>query len=297
MPDWIEYWCERLGLALRSRNYSKETEKNYRLAVKTFLARHPGPPRKWSKSLIRDFLLNLRLKEGYSPSTVNLYRDGLGFFCRHVTGNPACMEEIPRLKENKALPDVLSAASLKAMVAALTNPKHRLAISLIYGCGLRVGEVAALKIRDLDLERTTVHIRNGKGGKDRVTIFPASLEEDLRSYLQCYKPQVYLFESRRPGQALCKRSFQAIFKAASAKAGLRLEGGIHSLRHSFATHLLESGTDLKHIQVLLGHNNLKTTERYVHVSNRVLTRIKSPLDSILEAGKSMRTGAVQPPLV
>lgn len=280
--DWIALWCGKLSSALAARNYSKETEKNYRVAVKSLLTRHPGNPRAWTKALIQGFLLELRLKEKYSASTVNLYRDGIGFFCRHVVGNPACMRGIPRLKEEQVLPGVLPAHSLKAMMDSFSNPKHRLAMSLVYGCGLRVGEVANLKIQDLDFQRGSVHVRNGKGGKDRVTLFPVALKGDIQSYLAVYKPDIYLFESRIPGKALCKRTFQAIFKKACSKAGLRQIGGIHSLRHSFATHLLEGGTDLKLIQGLLGHSKMETTERYVHVSNRLLTRVKSPLDSILE---------------
>jgi integrase/recombinase XerD len=138
--DWIAFWCDRLSTALVSRNYSKETEKNYRAAVKTLLARHPGNPKAWTRSLVQGFLLELSQKQRFSASTVNLYRDGLGFFCRHVTGNIACMRGIPRLKEEKALPDVLSRSSMASMMASLTNPKHRLALGLIYGCGLRVGE-------------------------------------------------------------------------------------------------------------------------------------------------------------
>lgn len=288
--DWTAIWCDKLSSALKSRNYSKETEKNYLLAVRRILTRHPGNPRAWTQKRIQGFLLELHQKEGFSPSTVNLYRDGIGFFCRHVTKNLACMEGVARLKGEKALPDVLPAASLEAMIASLTNPKHRLALSLVYGCGLRVGEVAGLEIRDLDFERELVHIRNGKGKKERVTLFPLSLREAVRSYLACYKPKTYLFESHLPGKTLCKRTFQGIFKMACSKAGIRLQGGIHSLRHSFATHLLEGGTDLKLIQNLLGHNDMSTTERYLHVSNRLLTRVKSPMDSLFLPRRHDRTG-------
>jgi integrase/recombinase XerD len=154
-----------------------------------------------------------------------------------------------------------------------------------------------LKIRDLDFERGTVHIRNGKGRKDRVTLFPHSLKEEVRSYLACYKPLIHLFESGQGGKPLCKRTFQAVFKRVCAKVGIHQEGGIHSLRHSFATHLLEAGTDLKLIQALLGHSKMETTERYLHVSKRMLTRVKSPLDSLREAAMEDRTRGGQLPLV
>jgi integrase/recombinase XerD len=284
--DWVTLWSDKLEREIHSRNYSPETRKNYRLALRTFMSRRPGNPHAWTKSAVRDFLLELKLKDGKSASTVNLYRDGLSFFCRHVTGNRACVTGIPRLKEEKTLPEVLEKSAVRCLSEVLGNPKHRLGLMLAHGCGLRVSELVALKTTDMDFARKVVNIRCGKGGKARIVMLPQALVHEIRAYLECYRPVTWLFESARRDKPLSKRSFQAVFSQACAKAGLKKEGGIHRLRHSFATHLLEEGTDLKLIQILLGHSQIKTTERYVHVSNRQLSRIKSPLDTLEEFQKA-----------
>lgn len=284
--DWLGIWSQKLSQAIRARNYSPQTQRNYLLSLKAFLAFRPGNPRDWRAREIRDFLSMLRHKQRLGPSTVNLYRDGLDFFCRHVTGNTSCMQGIPRLKESKALPDVLGQDRVGEVIGSLANPKHRLALSLAYGCGLRVSELAALKIEDILWSRNLVHVRQGKGGKDRLIMLPGTLVQPLRDYLACYKPLLHLFESQTPGRPLSRRAFQLIFTSACKKAGIPHKGGIHSLRHSFATHLLENGTDLRFIQVLLGHSNSKTTERYTHVAGHNLTRIRSPLDALGRQGAS-----------
>ena len=275
--DWIEYWSQKLHQAISARNYSQETLKNYNLALRAFMIYRPGPPRSWRQSDIRSFLAKLR-KEGKSASTVNLYRDGLAFFCKHVMGSASCLEAIPRMKEAHSHPAVLNSQQIALVLAKTENPKHRLAISIAFGCGLRLAELAALKVQELDFGRSIVHIRKGKGGKDRIVMLPETLKQPLRDYLACYQPAQYLFESHRAGHPLHRRSYQLIFTQACRKAGLGKVGGIHSLRHSFATHLLENGTDLRFIQALLGHSSSKTTERYTHVAAHNIRRIVSPVD-------------------
>jgi len=265
---------------IAARNYSPETFKNYDNALRAFLSAHPGPPHLWKKSQLQAFLLSLRKDKGLSAATVNLYRDGLSFFCQHVAKNPVRFDGVPRMKQITTLPIVLDAKSVSKVIGDVRNPKHKLALSLAYGCGLRVSELAALKIPDLDFARKIIRIRNGKGGKDRIVMFPESLEAPIREYLACYRPKTFVFESRQTGTALTRRSFQLVFETACKKAGLRKFGGIHSLRHSFATHLLENGTDLRFIQSLLGHNSSKTTVRYTHVAAHNVVRIVSPLDRL-----------------
>lgn len=281
MPmDWNAYCQGRLIKEARARNYSPETIKNYALALRALLEFNPGNPHLLGRTDVQDFLMKLKTKDNLSASTVNLYRDGIAFFCRHVLRNSGCLSGIPRLKENQSLPDVLDSTLIAKMLSAVGNPKHRLALSLAYGCGLRVGELAALKIISVDFQRKTIAIRNGKGGKDRLVMLPDSLEMPIREYLSVYQPQIYLFEARNSGHGMTKRSFQQVFKKACKTAGIVQEGGIHSLRHSFATHLLESGTDLRFIQALLGHSSSKTTERYTRVAANNIVRIQSPMDSI-----------------
>jgi integrase/recombinase XerD len=276
---WSDFWCHRLKQALKARNYSQETWKNYRLSLRAFLTTHPGAPKYWKRHAIQAFLSQLSAS-GKSASTVNLYRDGLAFFCKSVVGNAACLEGVPRLKESLTLPKILDAPKIPQLLSAVANPKHRLALSIAFGCGLRVAELAALKTQDLDFDRGIIQIRNGKGGKDRVVMLPESLRIPIREYLDCFKPVKYVFESRLAAKPLGKRTFQTVFKRACEKAGFKDMGGIHSLRHSFATQLLENGTDLRFIQALLGHSSMKTTERYTHVAAHQVRRIVSPMDRV-----------------
>lgn len=277
--DWAGYWSRKLKAALSARNYSKETFRNYDQALRSFMEKYPGAPKYWRKESIKSFLQSLQ-SAGLSPSTVNLYRDGLAFFCNQVIDAPECLDGIPRLKENQVLPQILDSKRIATVISGIRNPKHKLAMSLVYACGLRVSEVAALEAKNLDFERGVIQIKNGKGGKDRVVMIPGSLETPIQDYLACYKPNRYLFESAKPGRPLTRRSFQKVFRTSCDKAGIKDVGGIHSLRHSFATHLLESGTDLRFIQALLGHSSSKTTERYTHVASHNIRCIASPMDSL-----------------
>ena len=269
---------EKLRRELSQRNYSPHTLKNYAASLKAFLSTLPGPPCLWRSATIRNFL-DIQRKKGLNPATVNLHFDGLAFFCNHVAKVPNCLEGIPRLKESKPLPRVLDAGKVAAMINGIANPKHRLAISLSYGCGFRVAELAALRLSEIDFDRKVILIKNGKGMKDRMVMLPESLIEPIHDYLACYRPIVFLFESRIPGKPLTKRTFQVTFQEACERAGFN-GGGIHSLRHSFATHLLENGTDIRFIQALLGHSSLKTTERYTHIAAHNITRIVSPMDAL-----------------
>ncbi|MEO7423929.1 MAG: tyrosine-type recombinase/integrase [Fibrobacteria bacterium] len=279
--DWTGYWSNRLSLEIRARNYSKETAKNYLHALRKLLSFRPGDPRTIRSTEIRTFLAELHDRNGLSASTVNLYRDGVAFFFTHVLKVPLRLEGIPRLKENQTLPDVLSTETVRRMLESIGNPKHRLAMALAYGCGLRVGELSSLRISDIDFQRGTILIRKGKGGKDRVVMLPGSMTAPIHIYLKHYSPLTYLFESGIPGSRLTNRTFQMVFKNSCLRAGIVQQGGIHSLRHSFATHLLEGGTDLRYIQVLLGHSSSKTTERYTRVAVHGLARIKSPVDGLM----------------
>ena len=187
--------------------------------------------------------------------------------------------EIPRPKKKSTLPKVISKKDIVKIFAQVENPKHLLMLKLCYGMGLRVSEIVNLKVPDIDSSRMLVHIEGAKGKKDRYVTLPSSILDELRSYYRVYRPKSYLFEGQLGGQYAI-RSVQAVFKKAMQQAKINKSVGIHGLRHSYATHLLECGTDMVFIQKLLGHKDIKTTEIYAKVSNRQLGNVKSPLDDL-----------------
>jgi integrase/recombinase XerD len=277
--NWTEYWVDRLANEARARNLSQNTLRNYTLALRAFLAFKPGSPLYWRREDMIRFLTSLK-DQGLAGSTMNLYRDSLAFFCRNVCYMPHCVEALPKARQAQKLPAIFSQEKIQALLTALHSPKHMLALGLAYGCGLRVGELALLRLCDLDFSRRTLTVRLGKGAKDRTIMLPQSLETSIREYLHTYQPRTFVFESSIPGEALSRRTFQAIFRNALDRSGFSHVGGIHSLRHAFATHLLEGGTDLKVIQALLGHASYKTTERYARVASHRLRLIESPVDRV-----------------
>ncbi|HKP96010.1 MAG TPA: tyrosine-type recombinase/integrase, partial [Fibrobacteria bacterium] len=230
---------------LQLRNYSPQTARNYISVLSSFLAQAPGDPRRKNRLDIESYLLMLRRKRNLCAATVNLHRDGLSFFFNQVIHRSGAVEKIPRLKEDHKLPKVLDSSEIEALLDGTGNLKHRLALALAYGCGLRLNELAHLKLSDVQNARGIILIRKGKGSKDRIVTLPSSLEPMIGLYAQTYRPETYFFEGKEPGKRLSARTFQAVFEHAKRKSGLKFPGGIHSLRHSFATHLLEQGTDLR----------------------------------------------------
>ena len=187
--------------------------------------------------------------------------------------------QIERPKKDKKLPIVLSKNEVKAIFEATTNLKHKALLSLIYSAGLRIGEALNLKHKDIDIQRGLIHIKAAKGKKDRYTLLSKGIIPLLETYIQHYNPKVYLFEGRS-GKVYTQVSARQVFKQSLNKAEIKKHATLHTLRHSFATHLLESGTDIRYIQELLGHNSPKTTMIYTHVSTTNLTDIKNPFDNL-----------------
>jgi site-specific recombinase XerD len=188
------------------------------------------------------------------------------------------IERIPRIKRERHLPVVLDREEVESLFSVLKNIKHRAILMLIYSSGLRLTEAAHLKVSDIDSKRMVIRIRQSKGKKDRYTILSKVALEVLREYWYRYRPKEWLFAGRFPDRPLTGRSIQRVLIKAKSRAGINKSVTVHTLRHSFATHLLEAGTDLRHIQLLLGHMSLKTTAIYLHVSQKELIRIVSPLD-------------------
>ncbi len=220
----------------------------------------------------------LKLTENTLHSRINAMK----FYYEQVLGKEKFFWEIPRPKKPFLLPKLLNEAELAKLFNALANKKHKAMLFTAYSSGLRVSEIVNLKIADIDSKRMQILVQRAKGKKDRYVNLSPILLDILRKYLQEYKPRprIYLFESEQTLTSYPTRTVQQIFSNAKLKAGIRKEVGIHSLRHSFATHLLDKGTDIRYIKDLLGHFNIKTTERYLHVSKKQLVNIISPFDDL-----------------
>jgi site-specific recombinase XerD len=187
--------------------------------------------------------------------------------------------EVKRPRKDKKLPTVLSKEEVAKILSSVDNLKHKAILMLVYSAGLRVGEVVRLKTEDIDSNRKLIHIKGAKGRKDRYTLLSERALEILKQYLRKYRPEKWLFGGAREGRYLSARTADKIFRNACEKSGIKKDVSLHALRHSFATHLLEAGTDLRYIQELLGHSHCKTTEIYTHVSTKSLGKIISPLDT------------------
>jgi len=262
------------------RGYSRKTEKSYRQINRAFLAFTEKAPDSVVRSDIIRYLDFLVERREACSSTLNVVVSALRFYYGKILGQDFVFK-IPRAKKDQILPTVFSREEVETILRAPDCLKHRVLLSLIYSAGLRVSEAAAMKKTDIDLSRNLVIIRKGKGKKDRQTLLSARMRNLLSEYLESRGSATgspWLFPGQYSGTHLSIRTLQAVFEQALAKAGINRKAGIHSLRHSFATHLLENGTDLRIIQKLLGHSSSKTTERYTHVSTVLLSRVTSPWD-------------------
>ncbi|WP_246369901.1 tyrosine-type recombinase/integrase [Saccharibacillus deserti] len=230
------------------------------------------------EAAVQKYALDL-LEKGLSHAYVNQAISALKFYFRYVLKSPKSNGYVRPKKESK-LPDVLSLGEVVRLLKSVENPKHKAILYLTYTSGLRVSEVVRLRPEDCDGERHTVKVRQGKGRKDRQTLLSEAAANVLDRYIDQAKPTTWLFPGQREGRHLTERSAQKVFEKALRQTGIRKEVSIHSLRHSFATHLLENGIDLRYIQELLGHQSVRTTERYTHVSRRDIGKIRSPLDRI-----------------
>jgi len=263
------------------RKYSRRTIKSYMRYNRDFLLFAGKKPKEIENEDIKKYLYYMVEKKKVSTSTLNIIINALRFYYGEILKKDF-IYEIKRPQKDKKLPVILSKEEVHKILNAPSNIKHKAILMLIYSAGLRVGEVVKLEPQDIDSERGLIHIKGSKGRKDRYTILSQTALRILREYYKKYKPRKWLFEGAKPGRSITVRTVQAILKQACRKAGISKNVTVHTLRHSFATHLLESGVDLRYIQEILGHRSSKTTEIYTHVSKASLTNIKNPLDSILE---------------
>lgn len=266
---------------LRSTRYSENTVKTYVDALKIFFRFFSDKNHNEIDNFdIIHFNNEYILKKNFSESYQNQVINSLKLFFKVVENKNLNPELIRRPKRSKTLPNVLSKEEVKSILNSLTNTKHIAMLSLIYSCGLRCGELLKLKPEHIDSNRKVIILKNSKGKKDRIAPLSIKTIEMLREYFKEYRPKLYLFEGQTPSTMYDVRSLQQVMKNAVNKAFINKPATLHWLRHSYATHLLENGTDLRYIQEILGHSSSKTTEIYTHVSNKSIQQIKSPFDDL-----------------
>lgn len=273
---------EEYADSLFRQYYSYNTIKSYVRYFKHYL-QHVGAAR--VEELDKGEMINyfdIWVQKGVADSSINQLINAIKYYYEKVLGKPQLKFEWARPRKRTRLPEVMSRGEVRQLLAQIKNRKHLCLVMTTYATGLRASEVTRLRLSDLSPDRGTLRVIQGKGNRDRTVMLSPELWQVLSAYIDAYQPQEWLFEGRNPGEPYAVRSLQSIVQQARKKAGLRRTISTHTLRHSFATHLLESGTDVRLIQELLGHANIETTLRYTHVSARQLSKVVSPLDDLLE---------------
>ena len=267
---------------LKSKNYSLNTIQNYYIAFFNFIyycenlktnIQDVGP------SQVNDIVLKIASHNGHSSSTTHLMINAVLYYYKNVLNKPEYKCEIHRPQKEKTLPKVIAKEDIEKILNSCTNIKHKTMLSVLYACGLRPGEIINLKVNEVDSKRMIITISKGKGYKDRTVMLSEKLLDKLKEYYIIYKPVTYMFEGQY-GDQYTISSLRQVLNEACRKSGFKQKATSHWLRHSFATHLLEAGTDIRYIQQLLGHSSTKTTEIYTYVSTKHISQIKSPLDSL-----------------
>jgi integrase/recombinase XerD len=281
MQHTYSHKLEKYTHWLRSKRYNANTIKTYTDAVSIFLKHMDGKPvEKIEQSDFIRFNNEYILKNGYSASYQNQVVNGLKLFFGTVENRKMEIDEMHRPRREKRLPNVFSKQEVKLLLDKTNNLKHKAMLSLVYACGLRRSELLHLQLSDLATDRKLLLIKKGKGNKDRVVPLSEKVTVLLREYYRAYTPKNWLFEGQYAGEKYSERSLQKVFANALEQARIKKPATLHWLRHSYATHLLESGTDLRYIQELLGHKSSKTTEIYTHVSTNQIQKIRSPFDDL-----------------
>jgi len=262
---------------LKIRGFSRRTQKAYLYYNKKLLKYNNKSPRDINSDDIKEYLFYLKKKK-LANATLNVAINAIKFYYTQILKRKFFVnKEIFRTKKAQKLPEVLTKKEIKRILLTIQNVKHKLLLALMYSSGLRVSEIVNVKVKDLDFENQMLKVRQAKGAKDRITVISKKVAGVLKNYVQNKGKNSHVFESLRGGK-LSQRSVQKIFAQALKKSKVKKQASCHSLRHSFATHLLESGTDIRYIQELLGHARLETTQIYTKVANNRIKNIKSPLD-------------------
>lgn len=270
---------------MKLKNYSIKTIKSYTSCIRAFLQFYNNRnPRDISAGQIKAYLLYLIDKKNYASGTINQFLNALRYLYLRIYNKPFLMEGIPRPRKETKLPDVFNDDEVLRLFETVKNLKHRVMLMITYASGLRVSELVNLRIEDIDVQRRSIHIRAAKGKKDRCIPLAETIIKPLHIYWQAYNLGVkgWLFPGGKPGYHLSVRSIQAVFERAIQSAGITKPVSMHTLRHSYATHSAEHGYDIRHLQKVLGHKSIKTTEIYTHISNAEIAKVRSPLDFLLK---------------
>lgn len=270
MADLLQIITQEMQL----RNYSNKTISAYTSIIKNLYLFYKKPLKNLNEQEIKDYLLAKQGKR-LSSQTISLYANAINYLYTEIY-KLKNYQKIRHPKKSQKLPVILSHDEIGALLKSISNKKHRLLVALAYGAGLRISEVVKLRRQDVDIDSLTITVRQSKGKKDRLTLLPESLVKDLQPMMDAKNINEYIFESNRGGH-LSEASGQKIFYRALKETKIKKSATFHSLRHSFATHLLENGVDVRYVQELLGHANIRTTQIYTHVTNPNIKNIKSPL--------------------
>ncbi len=279
----ISTYLSEFKMWMQYKRYSRSTIKTYLKAVKTFLI-HTSPKAVEEIDaydmvlFVKEYVIANNLSYSFQNQVIN----GSKLFFREIIVSDLDVETFKRPRREQKLPNVLSKGEVKQILGGIQNVKHRTLMCMIYACGLRRSELLSLKVSDVNSRRHLLCIRQSKGNKDRMIPISDTIIEMLRDYYKLYKPSTWLFEGSTPNEKYSESSIEKILKRAVLKAGLKKHVTPHWLRHSYATHLLETGTDLRYIQELLGHSSSKTTEIYTHVTEKSLQNIRSPFDDLFD---------------
>jgi len=278
---------KRMISEMQLRGFAASTRKKYLKAVKGLAQYFNLSPDKISGQMFKDYILYLQNDRKLSWSTINIDISAIRFFYASVLDRKETGLAVPPRKSPRRLPEILNEDELRRLFSGATNPKHMLLLMTTYAAGLRVSEVVRLKITDIDCGRMMIRVEQGKGGKDRYTILSKRLLLELRAYWRKHKSTNWLFPGQSPERHISDGTARVVFMMAKLKAGIVKKGGIHMLRHSFATHPLEAGVDLRTIQILMGHASIQSTAQYLHLTRKKMDNTQSPLDmlDIPDAGR------------
>ena len=261
--------------------YSQHTQRAYLRCARHFAAYYMRSPEEMGEKEVRDFLLHLVRDRQASPATLDMYVNALKFLYNVTLKRPEAVQGLSHPKRPKTLPVILSPEEVLRIFAAIRSVKHKAIIATAYAASLRISEVCGLRITDIDSQRMRIHVRAGKGKKDRYVMLGESLLELLRQYSRKARPQgEYLCPGYKPHRPICTTAVRQVLRQVIRETGLAKKVTMHTLRHCFATHLLERGTDIRILQVLLGHSSIRTTLRYTHITDPLVQKLVSPLDLI-----------------